>query len=254
MRDYLRFPVYAPDALPAGGVTPAAAPAAPAVPAAAAPAVAQPDPGAAAGAKLEPNFVAGATGAAEPAAGATGPAGATGAGATGAGATGAAGAPAKVEFTDFTVPDGIELDKEAVGEFKTLAGELKLDQAGAQKLVDFYTKAAMTSANAPYKLWEETQIQWQKDIKGDAEIGGANMPTSFANIAKLIDRFGGKEATAIREAFSYTGAGNNPEISRLLARVGKLFAENPSLTGQAPKPATDRASRMYPNQAAKAAS
>lgn len=244
------FPVYAPDALPAGGAAPAAAAAVtPALPAAA-PAAVAPAAEPAAGAKPAGSLVAAAK-VEEPAKPGEKPAEVKP-------GDKPADKPADakpVEFTDFTVPEGIELDKEAVGEFKTLAGELKLDQAGAQKLVDFYTKAAMTSANAPYKLWEETQATWQKEVKADPEIGGANMPTTFSNIAKLIDRFGGKEAAAVRAAFDFTGAGNNPEAIRFLARIGKVFAENPNVTGRAPTTqGVTKAERMFGNPAAKAAS
>lgn len=266
MRDYLmRFPrpVYAPDdAAAAGGAGAAGAAAGASGAASGSGAAAVAGASGAAGATgTLGNLIAGATAAA--ATGATGTAGTTGAtagasgatgGATGTtGTTGATGAAAAIEYTDFKVPDGIELGKEAVGEFKTLAGELKLDQAGAQKLVDLYTKSAMEAANAPYKLWEETQANWQKEVKADPEIGGANTATTFSNIAKLIDRFGGKEAAAIRGAFEFTGSGNNPEVIRFLARVGKVFAENPNVTGRAPTTQQDRASRMFPSLAAKAA-
>lgn len=266
MFDLMRFPrpVFAPDDAAATGGAGAAGAAAGASGAssaagsgAAAVAGASGAAAGATGAAPLGNLVAGAT------AGATGTAGTTGAtagasggtgGATGTtGTTGATGAARAVEYTDFKVPDGIELGKEAVGEFKAVAAELGLNQEGAQKLVDLYTKSAMEAANAPYKLWEETQATWQKEVKADPEIGGSNMPTTFSNIAKLIDRFGGKEAAAIRGAFEFTGSGNNPEVIRFLARVGKVFAENPNVTGRAPTTQQGKAERMFPSLAAKAA-
>lgn len=252
MFDLMRFPfpVYAADALPAGAAAPAAAaPASPAVDPAAAPAAAvAPVAGAKPDEGKTPNLIATAK-VEEP-----GKPGEKPAEAKPGDKPADKPADAKaVEYTDFKVPEGIELGKEAVGEFKAVAAELGLNQDGAQKLVDLYTKSAMEAANAPYKLWEETQATWQKEVKADPEIGGSNMPTTFSNIAKLIDRFGGKEAAAIRGAFEFTGSGNNPEVIRFLARVGKVFAENPNVTGRAPTTQQGRAERMFPSLAAKAA-
>src|SRR5215471_21036533 len=66
----------------------------------------------------------------------------------------AAGAPEK--YSDFTPPEGFDLNEEAMAKAEPIFRELGLTQAQAQRMVDFYAEISKSSAEAPYKLWEDT--------------------------------------------------------------------------------------------------
>ena len=156
------------------------------------------------------------------------------------------------EYKDFAFPDGLKGDDATLGRFKDLAFANKLTQDEAQKFVDLYAESVIEAAGEPYKLWEETQGKWQEAVKQDSEIGGKNYDAMKATCAKLIDSIGGKEAKAIREALIFTGAGNNPDIIRLVYRAAKALTEGRHVAGGpagggggGPKSAAER---LYPEQ------
>lgn len=140
---------------------------------------------------------------------------------------------AKVEYKDFTLPSGLEVDAATLGEFKTLASELGLSQEAAQKLVDFQGTRLAAIAEAPYNLWRDTQKTWQGEVKADPELGGKNFDTMKSTVAKALDQFGDPK---VREALDFTGAGNNPAIIRTMYRMAqKLVETSGPLVGNPPK-------------------
>lgn len=138
------------------------------------------------------------------------------------------GAP-KEGYKDFTLPKGVELDKEMLDEAKTfMSKDLNLTQDKAQKLVDFHVKALQGMAEAPYQLWADTQREWQAEVAKDAELGGSNLPQVKTRIAKLLDEHGDPK---VREALAFTGAGNHPAIIRTLNNLAKLLTEGAFIPG-----------------------
>jgi len=137
-----------------------------------------------------------------------------------------------IEYTDFTLPEGVEVDSETLGEAKALFQELKLPQEGAQKAVDFYAaktaKAVEAAAAASTEHWVKTQADWIKAIKADPEIGGAKLADTTASCARALDRFGDKE---LRDTLDFTGSGNAPAMVKFLARIGREISEDSVLPG-----------------------
>ena len=139
-----------------------------------------------------------------------------------------------IEYTDFKLPEGVKVDDEVMGQFKTLAAESKVSQETAQKFMDLHTAAITKAANAPYDAWRSTQSAWQAEIKADPAIGGKNLGQTQTAIAKAIDSMGPAEAKAFRQALNFTGAGNNPAIVKGLALLGKSFTEGTAVSGAKP--------------------
>jgi hypothetical protein len=133
------------------------------------------------------------------------------------------GPPKDGKYETFKLPEGVELDATALADAsKFMAEELKLPQDRAQALVDFHVKALQTEAEAPYRLWEKTQRDWQEEVKADPVIGGDNLPNVKVRIAKLLDEFGDPK---VKEALAYTGAGNNPAIIRTFYKLAEKLTE-----------------------------
>lgn len=166
-------------------------------------------------------------------------------------ADGKAEAIAKVEIK---VPEGAVIDEKSMGALKEILAEAKIPNDVGQKLFDMHAAAVKDLVEGPVKLWMDTQAKWQATVKADPEMGGTNFSNVTETIAKAIDSIGGKEAAAMREAFVFTGAGNHPEIVRLMYRMSKAFVEGKHVSGAAPGTAktsdfASAAQALYPSAA-----
>src|SRR5882672_5288525 len=79
----------------------------------------------------------------------------------------ASGAPEK--YSDFKLPEGLELSPEVVTEVSGLFKEMNLSQTQAQKLVDFHSKTLSETAAAVSKTnmvgWLAQNLAWKPEIK-----------------------------------------------------------------------------------------
>ena len=159
-----------------------------------------------------------------------------------------AGAPEK--YSDFKLPDGFELQTETMTEATGVFKELGLTQVQAQKLVDFYGKTALASAEAPIKHWQDTQKAWRDEIKADPEIGG-KLGDVKATIGKAYALLGdAKLVQSFRDAMDLTGAGNNPAFVKTMFKLASMLTEGGHVAGSTPKPKPGSAAEaMYPNLA-----
>jgi hypothetical protein len=157
--------------------------------------------------------------------------------------------PAK--YADFTVPEGVKLEGEALDKASALMRESGLSQEQAQKFVDFHAAALKAAAEGPAAMWKDTQDTWIDELRSDPTLGkGIENGTVGASIAKMISALPAPQATAFREAMNFTGAGNNPAIVRGFYELSKRFAEPGHVQGNAPaqvktKPAPAQA--LYPD-------
>jgi hypothetical protein len=155
------------------------------------------------------------------------------------------------EYAEFQLPEGVQVDEQKMADFKAKAREAGLSQEQAQKLVDVHTNAIKAASDASTQLWYDTQKEWQQQVIKDPEIGGKNFEPMKETVAKAIDTVGGEDAQKIRQAFEYTGAGNNPDIIRFLYRLGKAIGEGGAVGGGMPaavEQPKSAAERLYPNQ------
>lgn len=163
------------------------------------------------------------------------------------------GAPEK--YADFKLPEGAELKGEKLDKAVATFRELGLDQAGAQRLVDYHLAEMTEARDAPAKLWQDTQDVWIDELRSDPTIGrGIENGTVGASIAKMISSLPAPAATAFREAMNFTGAGNNPAIVRGFYELSKRFAEPGHVQGAAPAQSKARptaANALYPTLAKK---
>lgn len=161
------------------------------------------------------------------------------------------GAPEK--YTDFKVPEGMELDKALIEKASPLLKELNLSQDGAQKLIDFYNEKIKTDAEASEKAWGDTLDGWLKQAKADAEIGGQKYDASVAAALKAVNAVFTKpeEKQAWSDFANSTGAGNHPVLMKLLARIGATIKEDGvPLGGAADTGKKPLEERLYPTMAA----
>lgn len=144
------------------------------------------------------------------------------------------------EAYDLQMPDGIELDKASADEFTTIAKELKLDQAAAQKLADIAAKQAQRQVEAHTRLVES----WVESVKADKDIGGDKLEENLGIARKALDTFGTPE---LRDVLNASGLGNHPEVIRAFVKAGKAISQDAFVTGAAKGNATDPAKKMFPS-------
>jgi hypothetical protein len=139
-----------------------------------------------------------------------------------------------------TMPEGVQLDSVAADEFKAIAKELKLDQAGAQKVADIGAKMAQRQAEAHTKLVET----WVEQVKADKDIGGDKLTENLAVAKKALDTFGTPE---LRDVLNSTGLGNHPEVIRAFYKAGKAISEDRFIPGSPKGAEADPARKLFPS-------
>lgn len=152
---------------------------------------------------------------------------------------------AATQYEKFTIPEGFDYDDGKVSEFTTLARELNLNQAQAQKLVDLHVRHWLGYEEG-LKAQKEA---WGKEAMEDPEFGGQKFMHSLRDAHRFINVFGGEKLKAALDA---TGAGNHPEIFKAFARAGRILGEDQLVTGAGTAAArggtfADLANTLYPN-------
>lgn len=160
-------------------------------------------------------------------------------------------------YEPFTVPDGYQLNEETSKAAQGIFKELNLDQAGAQKLVDFYSAQQTKAVEVPYQTFLDTRKAWVDQIKADPEIG-RNLPAVKAEIGRALNSLGDAKLVAdFKATMDLTGAGDNPAFVKAFYRLAQKVTEgrpvngaNPSSLGQQAPGSASRptpAQAMYPN-------
>lgn len=144
------------------------------------------------------------------------------------------GAPEKYE--PFTLPEGLELSEAVITAASELFKGANLDQATAQKFVDFHTNALKAVADSATNAYTTLRDGWRKEVLGDATLAanGDLLPEVKAQISKAIDSLGAAEATKFREALSLTGVGDHPAFVRAMKAFASRFGEGTTVTGKGP--------------------
>jgi hypothetical protein len=151
------------------------------------------------------------------------------------------GAPETYDTAAFQMPEGIEFDAEAFGEFEPALRELNLTQEQAGKLVGVYAeKLIPLIAKRTTDKFEETGAQIRADmareLQADPEVGGKKLEESRAMAAKAIahaipDK---NERNEFSTFMNESGFGNHRLLMRLVAGYGRALSEASTLA-----PATD---------------
>jgi len=150
--------------------------------------------------------------------------------------------PAPEEYEDFTLPDGFEIDQEALAQFTPLAKELDLSQKAAQKLIDFRVEEKKAEAQQAWDNWNKTQDEWRGETRNDPEVGGQNFKENKAYAKTALDAYGNEKFSQLLDT---TGLGNNVNAFKFLAAIGKDIAEDKLKTGGQGGSGLTRGQKIY---------
>jgi hypothetical protein len=147
------------------------------------------------------------------------------------------------EYADFTAPEGVTLNAEAIDALKAFAKEKNLTQEDAQKLVDMGAQVTQANVARLNEQIAQVQAQWLDAAKTDKEFGGDALNENLAIAARARETFGTPE---LKAALDTTGMGNHPEVVRFFVRVGKAISEDRLVAGTTRPAQVSREQRMYP--------
>lgn len=147
-----------------------------------------------------------------------------------------------ITYEDFSLPKGLALDPEVMEQFLPFAQELKLDQAGAQKLVDMGSMLATKMQQQALDAWQEQITGWAEQTRNDPDIGGNNLQSVLASGRVALENFG---TPALNQLLKDSGIGNHPEVIRFMNRIGKEVSNDSIVTGSSANTA-DPLIALYP--------
>ena len=128
------------------------------------------------------------------------------------------GAPEK--YADFTLPEGVTLNKDLLAKAQEEFKALGLSQEAAQKLVTLQAENAKASSDATLQEYQSKVDAW----KGEStKLYGAKAAEEFAVAGQAINRFGTPE---LRSLLNDTGMGNHPELVKFFVKVGHAIKED----------------------------
>lgn len=147
----------------------------------------------------------------------------------------------EVAYTDFTLPEGVQLDSALLEQAVPIFKELGLSKEQAQKLVDIQVKQAQSQTDA----FNQQLETWRTSAKNDKEYGGEGFDQNIALARAALNKVGTPE---LKQLLNDSGVGDHPEVIRLMVRVGKMTAEdNPTSNRRPAAVKQDNAAILYPN-------
>jgi hypothetical protein len=149
-----------------------------------------------------------------------------------------------LEYADFSVPEGMQLNPDLLGEFKGLAQGMGLKQEQAQQLTDLGVKLTQGLLRQQAQALETQKTAWKAEVLADAEIGGEKFDAAMAQAARAVKQF---VPDALKVVFDQTGIGNHPALVKAFVQIGALLQEDGVVTGAAQLSGARDARAMYPN-------
>jgi hypothetical protein len=152
---------------------------------------------------------------------------------------------APLSAADIKLPDGFTVDEAIMTPFVELVNKYNIPREAVDAFVDLQAKATQKNSEASSLAWADMQKQWTDEIAADPDLSGQAWDTKHAPaIGQMLDKYGSPD---VRAALDLTGAGNNPHVVRMFAKLAAAVTE-PGFV-PAPAPADGQSSvesRIYP--------
>lgn len=154
------------------------------------------------------------------------------------------GAPESYEA--FKTPEGVAIEAEMLTKFQTVAKELNLSQEKAQKVIDLAIDHVEQLNKASQAQFVQTRKEWVDSIRADKDFGGLKLNENLEHAQRVLRKFGSPELTNF---LNLTGAGDNPEVFKMLSRIGRAIGEDKLVDGKSTSMADKSAAEIiYPSQ------
>lgn len=160
-------------------------------------------------------------------------------------------APAKIDPTSykFEPVEGIELSPELQAAAAPLLAEANVPPEAVPALMNILKQSLEAQAAASQASFDALNTKWTAESEALPEFQGERKAQSLALIGRAVDDYGSQE---VQEAFSITGAGNNPAVVKFILSMAAALSEGtPTPQGRAPSQRQNRSigQRLYPDTA-----
>ncbi|MFA6051557.1 MAG: hypothetical protein WC762_03105 [Methylobacter sp.] len=154
---------------------------------------------------------------------------------------------APADYAEFTVPEGVQVNPEAMAAFKIAAKDMGLTQEQAQGLTDMGAQMAQRITQEHEAKIEQTKSDWEASSRADKEFGGDKLDENLGIAKTALDAFATPE---LKEILTTTGLGNHPDLIRMMVRIGKAMSEDTLVPGGRSSSSEGKslAERLYKNQ------
>jgi hypothetical protein len=151
------------------------------------------------------------------------------------------------QYSDFTFPEGVQVDADSLASFQGMARELNLTQDQAQRVIDFQAQREAQAQEAAQQARFDTFDRWLTETKADKEIGGSNFEATKANTARAMNKYATPE---LKQLLNESGLGDHVEVVRFVSRIGKDLAEDKAEFGHHGGSSEQKTlgQALYPNQ------
>jgi hypothetical protein len=143
-------------------------------------------------------------------------------------------------YSEFTLPEGFTLDDTVKEEMCGLFKSMNLSQAGAQKLVDTYTKRMLAQKESELEALNTRRMQWRKEVR--------QRPTYEAE--RALARKGMREVVNTPEEkalFTDSWMSDHPVVFGMFVKIGRLLGEDaPMPNGGSGKDSGESAEARFP--------
>lgn len=178
-------------------------------------------------------------------------AGAEGAQSEGGEAAGAEQSPAVAfDVAQLQLPEGVSFSETEAAAFAEVLNSDLSPQERGQKLVELYlsSQEALNKAGqeAAVTAWNEMNLNWRKELEALPEFEG-NVSAKLGEVKQALITLGADQQ--FFQALDLTGAGNNPHVVKMLAKLTVPYIEGQSVGGTSTSTAAKRATAlaaMYP--------
>lgn len=151
------------------------------------------------------------------------------------------------KYADFKLPEGFEVNAEAMTGFHALAKDLSLSQDKAQKLVDFQASMEKSRGDAAVAEFDKTGNAWRDET---VKSLGSDFSKAEANVGRFMERFGTPE---LRQLMDATHVGENIHLFKAMAAAGAKIGEGQMPDGSKGGAEPEQGKRWYPNMRAEIA-
>lgn len=128
-----------------------------------------------------------------------------------------------VEYEDFKMPAGIQVDQQALDAAVPKFKEMGFSQDQAQGVVDLYIEETNRQREEAVRALNEQRKAWRDELKAEPDFA-----KNAGHAKRALKAFADKETIAM---FHESWMGDNPGLFRMLTKAGKAIADDPFIEG-----------------------
>lgn len=121
----------------------------------------------------------------------------------------------------FQLPEGFQMNEEALQEFLPLAKELGLPQEAQQKAIDLHAKVMLAHEERRAAHRDNEYKSLMDDVRKDPELGGQKYAANIGKIHAVFEKFGG-DATTFHQAIAQIAQYDRQAARGMYAALHKI--------------------------------